>query len=303
MSVVYIKNADIDRSKWDACISTADNGLIYGYSFYLDAMSKQWDALVMGDYSIVMPLTWNRKYGIYYLYQPFFMASLGVFGNKLSTEIVHLFLTSIPKRFRYWDIYLNAGNLFKVSQYEFYIRRNFTLDLHKSYSELNANYSSNHIRNIKKAQELQCYIKKNIPITSIIELAQKQSGTFSPVTARDYNNLVKVYDALHAQDKAGTYGVYDKSRALLASCAFFFSHGRAYYILVGNEASGRSKGVSHLLIDSFIKEYAGQKLLLDFEGSNIPSLAHYYKSFGAKEENYPGIKLNRLSAVIKLFKK
>ena len=72
MPVHYITYQQIDKSKWDNCIDTAANGLVYGYSFYLDAMAKHWDALVLDDYEAVMPLTWNKKYGITYLYQPFF---------------------------------------------------------------------------------------------------------------------------------------------------------------------------------------------------------------------------------------
>ena len=45
-----------------------DNGLIYAYSFYLDTMAKHWDAFILNDYEAVMPLTWNKKYGITYYY-------------------------------------------------------------------------------------------------------------------------------------------------------------------------------------------------------------------------------------------
>ena len=61
-SVSYLQNKDIDKIKWDKCIDTASNGLIYAYSFYLDTMAKHWDALVMNDYEAVMPITWNKKF-------------------------------------------------------------------------------------------------------------------------------------------------------------------------------------------------------------------------------------------------
>ena len=96
-SFVYVENKNIDKVKWDRCIETAGNGLIYANSFYLDAMAKHWDAIVLNDYEAVMPLTWNKKYGIYYLYQPFLCASLGVFGNNLTGEILYSFLNNIPK--------------------------------------------------------------------------------------------------------------------------------------------------------------------------------------------------------------
>ena len=66
---------------------------------------------------------------------------------------------------------------------------------------------------------------------------------------------------------------------------------------------GRTSGASHLMIDYFIQEHAGQDLILDFEGSSISSLAFFYKSFGGQLEKFAGIKLNRLPAISKLFGK
>ena len=136
MKITYLPQANIDKQKWDQCIETAGNGLIYAWSFYLDAMSKNWDALIMNDYEAVMPLTWNKKYGIYYLYQPFFTAQLGVFGNNLSSKIVQSFLESIPVKFKYWDFNLNEKNLFAIPGFKMYERSNYILSLEKSYEEL-----------------------------------------------------------------------------------------------------------------------------------------------------------------------
>jgi len=72
---------------------------------------------------------------------------------------------------------------------------------------------------------------------------------------------------------------------------------------VGNNPKGRNSGASHLMIDLFIQEHSERKLLLDFEGSDLEGIATFYRGFGATEEKYPGIKLNNLSPVAKLFKK
>ena len=78
-NIRYLERHEIDTIKWDQCIRHAANGLIYSYSVYLDTMAKQWSALVLNDYEAVMPLTWNRKFGFNYLYQPAFTSQLGIF--------------------------------------------------------------------------------------------------------------------------------------------------------------------------------------------------------------------------------
>jgi hypothetical protein len=40
------------------------------------------------------------------------------------------------------------------------------------------------------------------------------------------------------------------------------------------------------VIDSILKKYSETDYILDFEGSMIPGIARFFKSFGAKEEEY-----------------
>ncbi|MEP6677256.1 MAG: GNAT family N-acetyltransferase, partial [Ferruginibacter sp.] len=293
----------IDKKKWDDCINTAGNGLIYAYADYLDAMSKHWDALVLDDYKAVMPLTYNKKYGVYYLYQPPFTASLGVFGNGLSADIIDEFLNSIPEKFRYWDIYLNHGNYFQLKRFNLYERMNYILTLNNSYENIYVHFRDNIKRNIKKCEQAGTVIKKNIPVKDVIALSRERSQAIAGYTEKDFVNVSQLYEILHARQKAITYGIYNSSNRLMASAAFFFSHKRAYYILVGNDPDGKTMGASHALINAFIKDHAAQDLMLDFEGSDVPSLAFFYSSFGSSEERYPGLKMNRLPFWMKLFKK
>jgi hypothetical protein len=303
MPIQYIKYDSIDKAKWDNCITKSSNGLIYAYSLYLDSMAANWDTLVLNDYEIVMPLTWKKKYGIHYLYQPFFTACLGVFGNNISATLVNDFLKAIPAKFKYWDIYLNHGNYYSLPDFKLYERMNYVLPLNKPYEEIVAAYRDNIKRNIKKAEQLNCVVKKNIDVTEVIALSTEQSKNFSPVTNEDFRRFENLYQQLFTQQKAITYGIYTNANQLVASCVFFFSHNRVYYILVGNHPNGKTIGASHALINAFIKEHARQNLLLDFEGSDVRNLAFFYNSFGATEEKYAGIKLNHLPFWMKWFKK
>ena len=73
--------------------------------------------------------------------------------------------------------------------------------------------------------------------------------------------------------------------------------------MVGNHPDGKTIGASHALIDAFIKDHADQNLILDFEGSDIRNLAFFYEGFGATNEIYPALKINKLPWYIKLFEK
>lgn len=301
--ISYFDHNDINKNKWDHCIRNASNGLIYGRYDYLEAMSKNWDALVMNDYEFIMPLTWKRKYGVFYLYQPFFCASLGIFGNNITHNIVEAFFENIPLKFKYWDIYLNMANYYEVDKYPFTKRSNFILDLNHPYEKIFNSYSVNHKRNLSRAVKSNLQVKKDVSIEGVIFLAKAQAKNYSPIKSVDYERFKNIYNILLLEGNAVSYGVYTLQNTLLASGVFFFYHNRAYYILVGNHPYGRKAGASHFLINEFIKDFSNKSIVLDFEGSNIKSIARFYQGFGAKEENYPGLKLNRLPAVLKLIRK
>jgi len=300
--IKYLQYKEIDKAKWDVCITNAPNGLIYGYSFYLDCMARRWDALVLGDYEAVMPLTWNKKYGFYYMYQPAFTASLGVFGKNLAREIVADFISMFPTKFKLIEISLNTGNIIGDSKPFSLLRSNYILHLNNSYEELYKTYRDNHKRNIKKAFDLGCKVSKEVSIDEIMKLNEEQLKQVDGTKPEDYPNFKKLYEFLKNRGQAKTYAIVDPKNKVLASAVFFFSHNRAYYIMVGNHPDGKTIGASHALIDAFIKDHAGQNLILDFEGSDIRNLAFFYSGFGATEEIYPALKINRLPFYMKWMK-
>lgn len=295
--IKHIPHRAIDKGKWDRCIEGAGNGLLYAYSFYLDIMSKNWDALVLNDYESVMPLTWNEKFGIRYLYQPFLAAQLGVFGNNLEPILINQFLQAIPSSFRFVDISLNARNNSGFPGLK--SRANYVLDLNKPYATLADHYSENIKRNIKKAKD--CTILKNLDGEKVIELAMLQMKAYGKEEKANTERFRKLYNYLHQKDAALGYGVSLNDK-LLASAIFLVHKGRAYYILVGNHPDGKNSGASHALIDGFIRDHADQEKKLDFEGSDIPGLASFYKSFGAEKEIYPSLKINRLPLFLRWMK-
>jgi hypothetical protein len=177
------------------------------------------------------------------------------------------------------------------------------LGLNKPYEELYQSYRDNIKRNIKKAYQAGCTSLKDFDVEKVIGLALQQMRTQGKESAENVDRFRKLYQLLHARQMATTYGILSPQNELIASCVFFFSHTRAWYILVGNHPDGRTIGASHALIDAFIKDHAGKSILLDFEGSDIRNLAFFDSSFGARHEVYPALKVNRLPFYLRWLKR
>jgi hypothetical protein len=296
-AVRFITQESIDKTRWNDCVAASSNGSVYAYSFWLDAMTTAWDGLVWGDYVAVMPLPHRRKWGLQYLYQPPLTAQLGLIGDSIDAKLFNAFLKAIPSQFRYIDMPLNRDNVFAEPLYPIYTRTNYILPLHEPYAKLRKGYRENIRRNCKKAEAAGCRVEQNIPLEAILSLTQPHLYASS-----DLQLFAKLYPGLKQKGVAQSFGIYSPEGSLISGVVFVYSHQRAYYLIAGNSPEGRSIGASHLLIDSVIRLYAGTDLILDFEGSDVSSLAHYYSGFGAVIELYSAIRINKLPRPLRWLK-
>ncbi|HXC05396.1 MAG TPA: hypothetical protein VNZ86_11630 [Bacteroidia bacterium] len=300
----YVTHSEIDPHKWDSCIQRSVNGMIYAYSWYLDIVSPGWEGLVEEDYQSVMPLPCRKKYGIHYLYPPFFTQQLGVFSvNKFTEEKIREFIGAIPKRYKYYEINLNTLN--KFSSMDVIIHPNLTheLDLIQSYPEIHNAYSENLRRNLKKAGNSDLVVDKNVSPQLVINLFRHNKGRqYSQISPRDYDTLEILIQTCLQKGRAQVWGVLSKERRLCAGAFFVESNGKVIFLFSGANQVALTNGAMPYLIDRFIEENAHRNLILDFEGSNDLNLARFYKSFGSKECVYLQVKVNRLPWYARYFK-
>jgi hypothetical protein len=340
----YLQRREIDPVKWDACIAAAPNGLIYARSFYLDAMTAgQWDALVLDDYRVVMPLTWNRKFGFYYLYQPFCTPCLGIFGNgsqqtgsSPSSTDPASFLQAIPRKFRFWDIDLNEANLLSSTfslppsgaspgadlpssslspsvpdragstglLLKTTKRVNHFLHLDKKAEALEQDYHRLARRMCKAAEAENIEIIRDIGPRDVIDLYRKEYGArHSHVKDAVYERLTACADKAFLQGHARTYLALLPDGGIAAFYLVLSDERFVYSTLGGSTAKGKEKSAFYLLTDAAIKDHADSARIFRFEGSDIPGVASFDASFGSTMIHYPHLLMNNLPFPIRLLKK
>lgn len=302
-TVNYIRREDIDIVKYDRCIEGSANPLIYAYSFYLDKMAKNWDVLVAGDYDLVMPLVWKKKYGIRYMYNQPFIQRLGIFGNMPFDEtIIRSFEEKACRQFSY----INAAVNFCPSPGIGIIRprTNYLLFLNRPYEKIRDDYSKECKINIRKAQKRGCVFVTGIAMEKIMELYRTAYGHMSDyIKGTDYNNFRELVHILQQKEKIFSCGVIDGSTdELLFGALIFKSDGRLYYMMAAPSVKGRKARAGYFCIDQIIRYYSGTSQIFDFEGSDIPSVSDFYMRFSPQAEHYFQLTLNRLFWPLNLFK-
>lgn len=301
--IKFVEYKNINKKKWDDCISNSSSPSIFVYSWYLDVVCKDWSALVLDDYEAVFPLASKSKYKINYLYQPFFTRYFGLFSkSKTSAKMLAEFFDAIPSKFKFSEFCLHESSDVKLKQGELSEKKFQVLDLSSKYESIQKEFSDNSKRNIKKAIKAGLKIRPDISPDKIVHLFRTTKGKDLEVfSSEDYKTLIKLMDTCNDLNKGQSIAVYDGDK-LCAAAFFMFSNNRFTFLKSGVSDDGKAKGAMHLLFDYFIKENSGKKYQLDFGGSSVDNVARFYKNFGAKDCVYLQVKQNNLPNIVKWVK-
>ncbi|MBU3714454.1 MAG: hypothetical protein FGM46_05840 [Ferruginibacter sp.] len=307
MTILYLSHKNIDKEKWDSCIHRSQNGLIYAEYDYLENMANHWDALVLNDFEAVMPLTWRKKLGIKYLYQPSFFQQGGIFSTiKITPSITNLFIEAAVQKFKFAEITLNYNNPLHPKQkpYVFTQRNNYVLDLKQEYNNIYKKYKPDvkeSLRRLKKfnLQYIESYDYLET-ITLYKKLYQKRLPSFSE---KDYDQFQKLCSIYFKQNRIIIRKVIHKeSREVLAVALLLKDSKRLYNIVSCILNQGKKMLANYFLYDCIIQEFSGEDMLFDFEGSDNKGIAYFYEKFTQTNQSYPFLKFNLLPAPIRLLK-
>lgn len=296
----YVKRYELDTEKWNRCIEESTNRLVYGYSFYLDTMSKNWDALIADDYEAIMPLTWNKKWGFKYLYQPPFTQQLGIFSKgELAGDVINGFLQKVAQHFNFAEIFLNYKNSHPGLQ----PHSNFILNLNREYDSIQGGYKYNLSRSLKLTKKFGFRYNDTVDLQTTLEWYKKQYWPrMKHLEDADFYRFQKLCTAAQERKELLLRAVSDSEGDVLSVALLLRKLDRIYLLQSATSDKGRKMEANYFLIDSVIREHSGTDTVFDFEGSDIPGISHFYRLFGSVDQPYYFYHLNNLPWWLKPFK-
>tara|TARA_X000000950_G_C13899312_1_gene654280 strand:- start:436 stop:1308 length:873 start_codon:yes stop_codon:yes gene_type:complete len=273
----------IDPVKWDSCVRNSLQERVYAYYDVLYfSTGKQWIGLIYEDYKAVMPIPIKYKWNIIpFVSQPQFCQQLGVFSKDVLTYSIFTEFLKILKKQSIIKVhyFFNALNTKYLEGY--HQRPNYILPLQNDYQKIYTQYKSSLKKNLNKANKNNLQWKQNAPLKICFDHYQKAHGK--------YHNELNFDFFLKIQNKKSInfhlIGV-KKDNQWLASAIFLQDSKRLYYILGAPTELGRSLGALPFLLDGLIQKFAGRNMILDFEGSQIQSVANFYEKFTLQKEYF-----------------
>ncbi len=280
MNIKLIPHQEIDKVKWNSCVHYATNGNIFGYKWYLDAVAKEWDALVEGDYESIMPLFITEKEDL--LEQPKLLREAGIYSiHVLAQKRIQNFIDAIPEQFTNHSFQFNEGiQISEHADYSLSSIKNYQLVLLDDYQVIKGRFSSD-----LKAQLEHSNIKKLLPSSNVkpelIAQLFKDNSPFNRENEIAFHTYQRImYNALH-RGWGATFGVTDRDKNLLSAGFFIYGQGRMMQLLSATSPKGKELGAYDYLIDNILRSHAGRPLVLDFNSTDDFGLR-----FGSEESSF-----------------
>jgi hypothetical protein len=284
----------IDDNKWNALVQASPNFRHYALTYFLDACTPTWGALIWGDYEIVWPLPMKTKL-VKRIFQPLLAQQLGPISKyKPEPSVVLEGLTYLNNNYKSYNVKL-SDCIDEIEGFETSSHHNVELDIHSDYESIAKGYNRNAKSNIKKAEKANLEIVQQDAEYRFIIDSFKSSPRGDNAILDDafYNDVESIYLSFLERNEAQCY-ISKLGSKPIAGIMLLCSGDRLLNFFTASTPEARQVGAMHALIDHVIKTQSENKSVFDFEGSDDESLRFFYKSFGGTEKVYLQTESNRL---------
>lgn len=313
----FLSRSEVDTAAWDACVMASPQRILYGYSWYLDAVLPdpdwKWTGLVLldetGQYRAVMPVPLRRKWGVWVVHQPFFCQFLDVFSFDITLDAVP-FLKAVQQQYRYGSVFCLHRLPDVLTGFDTVLpQTTHILDLSLGYEAIQRGYNADRKLNLRRALQHGWTVVESTDPEPLIALFRDNhaDGIEGGVGVWAYEILRRLFRVLQERGLVTIRYALDKDR-IEAGALFVREGNRIIYLFNAASETGRRGNARTLLLDQVIRENAGREhegkpVLFDFESPLKKTVVDSYRSFGAAEDVFTTVRWSRLTLAERLVRK
>lgn len=257
-NIAYISYEDIDKRKWDACINNAANGLLYGYSWFLDSCSDRWDAIVEGDYEAVMPLPLVKRRGKWHIKTISLLSQLGVFSIRpIDDSKMLLFIAEVSKKHKRWKLPLNISNPIHVPRFSMSTDRAYAKDLIYS-SKVNKRIAGSD--NIEGQGDTMS-ISKGAQLAVIINFIIRICG--NKLKSDEILAIRRIVSFSSRFNFGIAYSVYSSTNNIIGLSYILRFRNRIYMLFSISHESAQKEKIFQMILNRVYTEFENQDYVLE----------------------------------------
>ncbi|MCE3296494.1 MAG: hypothetical protein K0R65_2208 [Crocinitomicaceae bacterium] len=266
----FLPSHELNKNKWDALIRSGD---YYSFSFYLDAVAKNWGVYTDENYTKGFAVCYNQALGIRIIYPPFLGRYIEFIG--LSEDEKEQAVHKLQGDFEVAELRLQApAKSLRSTEILFQC-----MDENSSYNTLCR-------RMLSKARKLNYQVSPASPEQILPIVYRELSPKVKDFGTENYARLTDFVNRLNQRGSLLSLGIFDEQQQLAGGLLFYATENRIYYITGACETEARDNGGMYLCMDHAIQQALAEKKSFDFGGSNIPSVRRFFLAMGGKDHSY-----------------
>ncbi|TXC78804.1 hypothetical protein [Luteibaculum oceani] len=274
----FLSRTEIDEDRWNEKVKSLPGGKIYWQTWYLDAVTdSRWDALIGENYKWIWPLPYNRKlFGLKQVYQPVLSQQLGPLG-KIDGVLYHRVLSFLKRKYvRFYQ----QGPFLDVDIAGMPHRINMELHLNRPYQEIYRDFGRGLKQNLKRTIPLNLKVRATENLVGLMDLTQKELAQKTNLKSSDFARIRTVLEKGLENDSGIIYEVLNAENELLNISYFFIDDRYIYNVYGASTEIGPEHYAMPFLLNYLVNKHSETLMILDFEGSDIPGVQKFFRSFG-----------------------
>lgn len=315
-----VPGTEIPPEVWDDFVRRSPQGSLYVLHGYATAIKPGWQAAIVKNtagWQAVMPFFVSRKWGMKALLQPLFAQYWGILFAESTfssqhrqiewekaliehllpvCENSHLYTMRFSPQFRYLHPFHWQG-------YQATARYTQVLSLTEPEDRLFAQFAGSLRRQIRKAEAQNLRLHTEDSVEGLIELIELNHAGGNPLLEspeRDAHTLRRITAFLAATERCYLLSCRDAHGQLLAAGLWGSFRGRLLYLIGAYHPAHRDRGAMSWLMWQAIRRAKTEGChTLDFEGSMIEGVEHFFRKFNSSYEVYFQIHKNQLPLPIR----
>jgi hypothetical protein len=285
MSIKILSRQEIDDQWWDQQIEQSALPLIYASSWYLDTVAPNaWAAIYCQKTGGLMPFAYKSRMGLLQqAYQPAYTQQLGVFSQDERDYQPDRFVEAIPGRMLLFSTHFNERTIpLEKGKGTWAKYLNLVLPLHLPIDEIRQGYSKSLRKRIRRGREsLEITMSRDPLLVSSFFRQHMQSRL--QMGEHHYHLINLIMHIALEREHGLILQANDKNGQVQGACFFLIGFQRIINLF---GTTNLETNAMQVILDEVISRYAGTSYFFDFEGSEIPGVANFFRSFGSEARYY-----------------
>jgi hypothetical protein len=266
----FLTSKELSLEKYDALVANDSKNTVFCYSWYLNATCETWGAIVDEAYSFVMPLPYKNRIFFKQVFQHPFSRNIDFFGDE------SLFPQAIEVLNTFLKIQIHYNGILPLSSSK------------RVYQVLKLNdqiaYKKNSLRILAK-NEGRYDFKWSLNYKVVLDFYLNNSFHKIKQQAKNKTFLAQLMQQALLHEKGECLEVWENDQPVAA--AYFLKDKHTVCYLIGDaDAEHKKEGVMFSLMHEAIIHYQAAFEIFDFGGSNIESVATFYRKMGGLDQEY-----------------